>query len=152
MPHHALALSLACLIPPVALAAPAAPQDPGDVPLGGGPYPIADLTISVDLGDGTMRDYRLACLGDTATFTGDFGELTAHDACIFLTEPEVRDRMLADEHLDRICTEIYGGPEVAEITGTIDDQPVNTAVNRTNGCGIDDWDRLLSALLPNAVG
>lgn len=123
-----------------------------DLPLGGGPYPIADLTFSVDLGNGTMFDYRLACLGDTATFTGDAGTLDAAAACLALNETEVRDRLLTDAHLSRICTEIYGGPEVAEITGTLDDEAVDAAVNRVDGCGIDDWDRMLATMLPDPVG
>ena len=121
------------------------------LPLGAGPYPIADLTFAVDLGNGTTAEYRLACLGDTATFTGDAGGLDAAAACLALTETEVRDRLLTDQHLDRICTEIYGGPEVAEVSGTLDDQPVNTAIGRSDGCGIDDWDRMLTALVPPAA-
>ena len=125
---------------------------PADAPLGAGPYPIADVSFSVDLGDGTTQDYRLACLGDTATFTGDAGGLDAAAACLALTDDEVRDRFLTDQHLDRICTEIFGGPELAGVTGTLDDQPIDTTVDRANGCGIDDWDRLLAALLPAALG
>lgn len=124
-------------------------DDTADQPLGGGPYPIADITFDVDLGDGTATSYRLACLGDTATFTGDT-TLTADQACLALNEPEVRSRLLTDDHLDRICTEQYGGPQVATVTGTLDDEPVDAAIDRVNGCGIDDWDRLLAALLPNA--
>ncbi len=126
----------------------AADEPPADLPLGAGPYPIADVTFRVDLGDGNPTEYRLACLGDTATFTGDARSLDAAAACLALTDDEVRDRLLTDDHLDRVCTEIYGGPETAAITGTLDDQPVDTTVGRNNGCGIDDWERLLAAILP----
>ena len=51
-----------------------------------------------------------------------------------------------------MCTEIYGGPDVATITGDIDGAPVDTTVDRANGCGIDDWDTVLAGLLPPAVG
>lgn len=121
------------------------------IPLGAGPYPIADISVSVDLGNGTTAEYRLACLGDTATFTGDAGALDAGAACLALTDPEVRDRLTTEQHLDRICTEIYGGPEVAEISGTLDEQPVDTTISRSDGCGIDDWDRMLAALVPPAA-
>ena len=125
--------------------------EPGDdAPLGGGPYPIADISFAVDLGDGTTVEYRLACLGDTATFTGDT-TLAADRACLALNELEVRTRLLGDDHLDRICTEIYGGPQVATLTGTLDDTPVDATIDRANGCGIDDWDRLLAPLLPAAT-
>ena len=122
-----------------------------DLPLGGGPYPIADVTFRVDLGDGNTSEYRLACLGDTATFTGDAGSLDAAAACLALNDDEVRDRLLTDQHLDRVCTEIYGGPEIAEINGTLDDQPLSATIDRANGCGIDDWGRLLAAVLPPAA-
>ncbi len=38
----------------------------GDLPLGGGPYPIADVTFGVDLCAGNATSVRDACLGDTA--------------------------------------------------------------------------------------
>ncbi|MEM9467553.1 MAG: hypothetical protein AAGA90_19415 [Actinomycetota bacterium] len=120
--------------------------------LGAGPYPVADVSVRVDLGDGTTAEYRLACLGDTATFTGDAGSLDAAAACLALADTDVVDRVTTDQYLDRICTEIYGGPEVAQLTGTLDDQPIDSTVDRVNGCGIDDWDRLLAPLLPTAAG
>jgi len=123
----------------------------GDLPLGGGPYPIADVTFRVDLGDGNATSYRLACLGDTATFTGEFGSLDATSACLALNDEPVRERLTTDDHLAQACTEIYGGPETASVSGTLDDQPIDTTIGRNNGCGIDDWDRLLAAMLPPAA-
>lgn len=125
---------------------PASGDPASDEPLGAGPYPIADLSFAVDLGEGRIRSYRLACLGDTATFTGDV-DLPADAACLALNEIEVRTRLLTDEHQDRICTEQYGGPEVATISGTLDGTVVAARIDRINGCGIDDFDRLLQALL-----
>lgn len=124
--------------------------EPGDEPLGAGPYPIADITFDVDPGVGATTTYRLACLGDTATFTGDT-TLSAEQACLALNDLEVRTRLLTDDHLDRMCTEQYGGPQVATVTGTLDDEPVDAAIDRANGCGIDDWDRLLTAFLSPAT-
>ncbi len=48
---------------------------------------------------------------------------------------------------DQMCTEIYGGPETAEVTGTLDGASVDAEFHRTNGCGIADWD-LFATLLP----
>ncbi len=123
-----------------------------DEPLGAGPYPIADLGIAVQP-DGTIDGvivYRLACLGDTATLTGDSAPNSAEAMCLALNDDAVRTRLIAGVPGDRLCTEIYGGPQLAEISGTLDDDSVDTTVDRANGCGIDDWDRLLSVLLPSA--
>ena len=42
---------------------------------------------------------------------------------------------------DVACTEIYGGPQVAEVSGTHKGKPVLARFNRSNGCEIDRWDR-----------
>ena len=46
----------------------------------------------------------------------------------------------------RACTEIYGGPEKAHMTGTLDGEPVDVTIRRSDGCGIADYDRLFEAL------
>jgi hypothetical protein len=40
------------------------------------------------------------------------------------------------------CTEIYGGPQVAEVQGTFRGEPVNTRFTRTDGCQIARWDKV----------
>ena len=78
---------------------------PEDLPLGAGPFPIADLTIAVDLdGTGNPTTYRLACLGDTATFTGDNPGLDAATACLALWTPEVNERLTLQTPEARMCT------------------------------------------------
>jgi hypothetical protein len=47
---------------------------------------------------------------------------------------------------DTACTELYGGPEQARITGSLDGAPVDASLSRTNGCEIDRWERLLPLL------
>jgi Subtilisin inhibitor-like len=42
---------------------------------------------------------------------------------------------------DAVCTEIYGGPAVAEIRGTLDGTEIDATFARTDGCEIDLWDR-----------
>lgn len=123
-----------------------------DVPLGGGPYPIADLTIEIDPSETEEENirFRLACLGDTATITPDTGDGHPADAaamCLALNDLPVRDRVLNGAPADQACTEQYGGPEQAWITGTLDGEQVDTAFDRADGCGIGDW-ALMSAFLP----
>ncbi len=123
---------------------------PPDTPIGG-PFPVADLAIVVEHPDRETVDYRLSCLGDTATVIGDV-DVEEQAACLALASPDVMTRLIQGAPQDQVCTEQYGGPDVATITGTIDDQAVNTTVDRANGCGISDWDDLLADLLPPAVG
>jgi hypothetical protein len=47
-----------------------------------------------------------------------------------------------------ICTEIYGGPQVARIVGSLEGRKVWARFTRTNGCHISRWDRLTPWLLP----
>lgn len=49
------------------------------------------------------------------------------------------------------CTQIYGGPQTATVTGTYRGQPVDARFSRTDGCEISRWDRV-SAVLVIAPG
>ena len=48
---------------------------------------------------------------------------------------------------DLMCTEIYGGPEQAQVSGTLDGDAVDAQLSRVNGCEIHRWEAL-SAVLP----
>jgi hypothetical protein len=41
---------------------------------------------------------------------------------------------------DTICTQIYGGPQRARVTGRIDGEPIDARFSRSNGCEIHRWD------------
>ena len=47
-----------------------------------------------------------------------------------------------------ICTEIYGGPQRARVTGLIAGRRVWATFARTNGCEIARWNKLAPWLLP----
>ena len=44
------------------------------------------------------------------------------------------------------CTEIYGGPDEVEVTGTVAGEPIDTAFTRANGCEIERFDVLTPLL------
>ncbi|MEU6509335.1 SSI family serine proteinase inhibitor [Streptomyces sp. NPDC046942] len=46
------------------------------------------------------------------------------------------------------CTMIYGGPATAHVTGTWAGRPVDAGYDRSNGCEIGRWDRMVP-LLPS---
>jgi hypothetical protein len=103
-----------------------------------------ELQLTVDRGDGSDPEtYTLACDGaDGATHPDPeaaCGHLQAMD------DPFAR---LAE---DVVCTEQYGGPQTATVTGRWDGEPVDLALSRTDGCRIAQWDAL-GPLLPGPVG
>lgn len=101
----------------------------------------ADLTIVVDDGAGKKTTWHLTC----APAGGDHP--SPDKACAALAE-HGRTALPAVAP-DRMCTEIFGGPQTARITGTWQGESVNAQLSRTNGCEIARWDAL-SGLLPSA--
>jgi len=69
-------------------------------------------------------------------------------ACrVLVFDQPMRDYLRNGPDPDRVCTEIYGGPQQASLRGTLDGEPVDAVVTRTDGCEIADWDVLLAPLL-----
>ena len=129
------------------------PADDDD-PLGGGPYPIADLTVSYEHPDeGVSFTYRdhLPRRYRNHHRRRRIDDRRAGGLPRAWPNPSRADAPRARvPPPDQVCTEIYGGPDVARVTGTIDEQPVDATIDRTNGCGIGDWDDLLGAVLPES--
>lgn len=57
-------------------------------------------------------------------------------------------RVFAPVPGDAVCTEIYGGPQVALVVGVVQGRRVWARVQRRNGCEIARWNRLSPWLLP----
>ncbi|UZX01812.1 serine protease inhibitor [Arthrobacter sp. CDRTa11] len=51
----------------------------------------------------------------------------------------------------RLCTQQYGGPQVALVTGTFHGRPVNAEFRRTDGCEISRW-KAMAPLLGGSPG
>jgi hypothetical protein len=60
------------------------------------------------------------------------------DACRRL---EAMDRPFVRPSEQEVCTQIYGGPALAEIRGTFKGAEVDATFARTDGCEIAFWDR-----------
>ena len=100
-----------------------------------------ELVISLDRGDGTEPSrYTLSC-GDSPA--GDHPDAEA--ACAHLAGIAQPFAPLPD---DMMCTEQYGGPETAHITGRWNGEPVDLELSRTNGCYISQWESLGPVLPP----
>jgi hypothetical protein len=102
-----------------------------------------DLTIVSDNGNGKTETWTLTC--DPAGGTHP----TAEAACAALT---AKGKMaMPAVAKDKICTQIYGGPQTAKITGTWQGEAVNASFSRKNGCEISRW-QSLKGLLPTVAG
>jgi hypothetical protein len=112
---------------------------------------IGTLEITVTHPDVAPVVYSVGCLGDTFPVTPEVAGVDGGTACGLLADPTLFDRLVNGPPADQVCTEIYGGPDEARITGQIDDLVVDTTITRSNGCEIDTWERL-QGLLPPAIG
>jgi hypothetical protein len=101
------------------------------------------LVIDAETGpsEGLLHTSRatLHCDG-SATATG-FLSGQADAACALVHQGAVQ-HVRSEQHDNRVCSQIYGGPQRATITGTIDGEPVRLTVTRTDGCGTADWQTL----------
>jgi Subtilisin inhibitor-like len=52
---------------------------------------------------------------------------------------------------DAACTQIYGGPQTALVTGRLEGRRVRASFDRHDGCAIDRWNRV-RFLFPVATG
>lgn len=55
---------------------------------------------------------------------------------------------LAPAPTDQLCTQQYGGPQTARISGTYRGRPVDVRLERTDGCAIARWEALGDVLPP----
>ena len=121
------------LLPLLLLAACGASEDaldPGAAP------PTSELTVAYDAGDGSAAaTWTLVC-GDPVS--GSHPDAAA--ACAHLQE---LDEPFAPLAPDLACTEIYGGPQTARVTGRWAGEPVDLELARSNGCFISQWDGLV---------
>lgn len=98
-----------------------------------------DLTIVVRDGSGKTSTWRLTCDPPSGTHP----------------DPKTACRVLEDTGAaalppvpkDKACTQIYGGPETATITGTWQGNKIVSEFARNDGCQINRW-KLMEGLLP----
>jgi hypothetical protein len=99
-----------------------------------------DLVIELDRGDGSPAErWTLTCVGFVEGDHPDAEAACAH--LLGLEDP------FAPIPADAVCTQIYGGPQTARVTGLWRGEPVDLALSRSDGCRIEQWDRL-GPLLP----
>jgi hypothetical protein len=92
-----------------------------------------DLRITVWPGGagGVRKEWTLRCEPPGGSLPA------AAQACRALT-PEA----LRPIPPDTICTQIYGGPQTAQVRGRLEGRPVDARFGRSNGCEIHSWNRV----------
>jgi hypothetical protein len=97
------------------------------------------VTLTVRYFGGTAPDHvaHLRCRGSTSRADGFLSDAGPTTACRRArTIAAFLDRA---PRKDRICTQIYGGPQRGRITGTIGSRRIDRRFKRTDGCAIGDW-------------
>ncbi len=98
-----------------------------------------ELTVVLKAGNGAGRStYVLTCDPPGGDHPNPEG------ACQALAGLEAP---FAPVPADRACTEIYGGPQTARVTGTYRGEAVDATFDRTNGCEISRWDAHVALLV-----
>lgn len=120
-----------------------APSPSGPITLEPMPSPSvlpATLTVTVDAtGSGDPTSWTLTCDPAGGTHPDPLA------ACLTLGTAEGR-AALDPVPRDVACTEIWGGPQTATITGELDGATIDAELSRANGCEIARWDALVPVL------
>ena len=103
----------------------------GEQPAASAPADSTQLTVEVTGAGADPVRIELSCGSSKPCDRGRLDKLAA------VAEPE---------DPARACTQQYGGPEQAHMTGTLEGKPVDVTVDRADGCGIADYDALFAAL------
>ncbi|MFJ3905084.1 SSI family serine proteinase inhibitor [Streptomyces sp. NPDC090025] len=89
--------------------------------------------------DGT---FKLECGGEAAGT-----HPAADNACKRLEQlAKAGGNPFAPVPADQMCTEQYGGPATAHITGSFQGRTIDSRFSRANGCEIDRWENLRPVL------
>ena len=100
------------------------------------------LTITTRTGSESVlvpSEATLECDG-TAKATGYLAKAAA-PACAAVHKGAVATVTKA-QAAGQLCSQIYGGPQTAHITGTANGKKVDLSIDRTDGCGVADWQTL----------
>ncbi|WP_433875860.1 serine protease inhibitor [Sinomonas atrocyanea] len=97
--------------------------------------PTAELEVVVVRGPGEPEQrWTLRCAGP-APLPGSTHPW-AGEACRLVA---ARPELLTPPPGNQLCTQQYGGPQVAAVTGTAGSARVERRFDRTDGCGITAW-------------
>ncbi|CAA9512517.1 MAG: hypothetical protein AVDCRST_MAG67-2871 [uncultured Solirubrobacteraceae bacterium] len=106
-----------------------------------------ELTVLYDDGSGRKTSGTLTCRGADRRAAGALaGRASGAELCA--QARGISDLLTSEPDKGRACTQVYGGPETAVVTGTIDGDKVDRRFTRTNGCELADYKRAAGLLQP----
>ncbi|MET3921227.1 SSI family serine proteinase inhibitor [Arthrobacter sp. UYEF20] len=111
---------------------------PSAAPVTSGPgQGNAELAIMVKPSEtGTPANYTLVCRDGVPT--AESQHPSAAPACTALKN-NAAILSLAPKAADQACTQQYGGPQQATVTGVVDGRPVDASFSLRDGCAINAW-------------
>ena len=115
----------------------AAPSPSAAAPTAGPGAGNAELSIMVKPGgSGQPANYTLVCRDGVPAAESQHPSAAA--ACAAL---KANAALLspAPRPTDKVCTQQYGGPQEATVTGSVDDRPVEATFSLRDGCEIAQW-------------
>jgi hypothetical protein len=100
--------------------------------------PQTDLTVSVKAAQtAAATTWKLTC----GPVGGDHPDARAACASLDAAKKQAKDPF-APTPKDQMCTQIYGGPQVATVKGTWQGKTVDSTFSRKNGCELKRWSDL----------
>jgi hypothetical protein len=113
-----------------------------------GKYDV-ELTVTLTEAPGAV-DYKFVLLGSGGEVS-EGSTLPDPRAALAAVEQFGEEIFFPVPRPDRICTQQYGGPQVATVTGRFHGREVSSRFSRTDGCEIARW-RTMAALLGGVAG
>ncbi|MCI0143252.1 serine protease inhibitor [Arthrobacter bambusae] len=113
-----------------------------------GKYDV-ELTVTLTEAPGAV-DYEFVLLGSGGEVS-EGSTLPDSRAALAAVEQFGEEIFFPVPRPDRICTQQYGGPQVATVTGRFHGREVSSRFSRTDGCEIARW-RTMAALLGGVAG
>lgn len=110
---------------------------------------MIDLTIRLREDPAAVEHVFRLLAADGQSLPGS--TLPDPEAALTAVEEHGEDIFFPKPGPPRLCTQQYGGPQVAVVTGTFHGRPVDSVFTRTDGCEIARW-KAMAPLLGSRGG
>ena len=107
-------------------------------------FALVDLTIRLTEEPGGAEHVFRLVAGDGGP--GAASSLPDPEAALAAVERSGEDIFFPKPGPPRLCTQQYGGPQVAVVAGTFHGRNVNASFRRTDGCEIARWNAMAELL------